>query len=287
MRKDRVRGDRDPSRARRAQPGRAVLPAHRGRVRRAAARRRRPRSVVDERRGRLRGVLAHGAHAAARHRGVRAGPAALGQRRAHGAVLPQRRPGDLPGDGARRAARRPRTDGALARCRRRPARAGRRVPAVQRRRTGRGGVGCTDLDGHRGAPRRARARRPALPGPAAAVPARPGHRRRHRRGARDRALLHRRRRRRRAPARRHAVRLPAGAAVRALLAHARLRADRRRHVAGRAAVGRAPERRRGGDGAAGQRLRAAPPRHRPRRSSRAAASSSTRRRAARLRRRRR
>ena len=125
------------------------------------------------------------------------------------------------------------------------------------------GVGCADLHRHRGAARCARPGRPPLPGPAAGVPARAGHRRRHRRGAGDRAVLHRRGRRGRAAARRGAVRRAAGAALRALLADSGVRADRRRDVARRVALGGAPERRRGGDGAAGQRLRAAALRHRP------------------------
>ena len=197
------RGDRDPSRARRAEPGGAVVPAHRGRD---------PRCCCSARPcSRCCGRTSLGGYEefwhteltlTPRRHGVRAGPAALGQRRADGAVLPQRGPGDRPRDDAGRAARGPRAD-------RRPrlgALGGLVVPAalyllLNAGGAGRGGVGCADLHRHRRAARRARPGRPAVPGPAAGVPARAGHRRRHRRRAGDRAVLHRRGRRRRAAAR--------------------------------------------------------------------------------------
>ncbi|CAA9432125.1 MAG: Na+/H+ antiporter NhaA type, partial [uncultured Pseudonocardia sp.] len=222
------------------------------------------RAALGQPRRRLRGLLAHRVLAGPRRLRAHRGPAPLGQRRAHGAVLLQRRHGDQPGDGARRAARRPGPGRADDRGGRRARRPGPAVPRLQRRRARCRGVGHRDLHRHRGRHRRARAGRAALPRPAAGVPAGPGHRRRHRRRRRDRAVLHRRRRPHRAPAGRGAVPGPARAAVRPVLAHSDLRADRRGDVVGHAGQRRAPQRGRRGHGAAGERLRAAGLGHRPR-----------------------
>ena len=65
------------------------------------------------------------------------------------------------------------------------------LPRVQRRRRRRGRLGHPDGDRHRLRPRRRRPARPADPRTAEAVPAQPGHRRRHRGDPRDRRRLHR------------------------------------------------------------------------------------------------
>ena len=138
-------------------------------------------------------VPAHQRRPLLRRSRVRAVGAALGRRRADGALLLRRRARDQARGHRRRAvdaARRPAADRRGAR---RHAGAGRHLPGAERRGRRRGRVGRPDGDRHRVRARRARAARPARPERPEGLPDGARDRRRHRGDPRHRDLLHRRR----------------------------------------------------------------------------------------------
>ena len=165
----------------------AQLPAHRDGERHVPARRDgRGARVGQRRRLLLRERVAHRAvDPGGRVRRV-AGPARVGQQRAHDALLLRRRPRGAPGVRHRRAARAPAGDAAAARGARRDGRRRRGLPRRQRRAVVGAGLGRRDVDGHGLRARDARARGAALPRAAAHVHAHGRRRRRHRRARRDR-----------------------------------------------------------------------------------------------------
>ena len=119
----------------------------------------------------------------------RARPAAVGQQRPDDVLLLRRRARGAPRVRSRRAARAAPVRPAAARRARRHRGADRDLPELQRGRVDGARVGGRDVDRHGVRPRAARARRAALPGPAARLHADDRRRRRHRRARRDRGVL--------------------------------------------------------------------------------------------------